>query len=131
MRVRGQYGRFGLAYIECQISSQNPHFVNVPIALALDTGSSRTMMLDKDASALNLNYKKLTKVEGGVGGVGGRSEACQLCGVTIAFSNSQPPNHIEALDKICVLRHVVRTEKQRINVDSIPSVLGLDVLKKF
>ena len=89
------------------------------------------MMLDKDASVLDLNYKKLAKVEGGVGGVGGRSNAYHLNGVTITFPSSDPQNHIERLERICVLRHVARTEMQRISVDSIPSVLGLDVLKKY
>lgn len=129
MRIRGQNGPFELGYVDCQISGRNPQF-NMPLTLAVDTGCTRTTIMDKDAAVLNLNYRKLDKVDKGILGIGGKSRGWFLGEITINFPTSEPPNHAEHLPSILISKHIARTEKRRNEINAVPSVLGLDLLRK-
>jgi hypothetical protein len=86
--------------------------------------------MDKDAAILNLDYRKLDKFETGILGIGGISRGWYLRGITITFPTSNPPNHMESLETITVSKHAASTEERRIQINRIPSLLGLDILSK-
>lgn len=87
-------------------------------------------MLYKDANVLNLDYDKLEQ-GGSVTGIGGRVNSYYLKDVTITFGDSEPLDHQETLDKILVLRDFSQSEEQRRDLFKIPSVIGMDILRKY
>ena len=130
MKIRGYYGKNRLGFVNCQIICKDPPFA-LPIRLVVDTGSSGTVIADRDAGRLNLDY---TKLEGpynvlGIGGVNVR--AYTLKGINIVFRDSESSYYVETLPEIKVLRHRAKTRKERISIRRIPSLLGLDILKKY
>lgn len=130
MKVRGKrLEPFNLFFVDCQIIGRNPEF-SIPLPLAIDTGCRRTTIMDKDAAILNFKYRKLERVKKGITGIGGKSRGWYLKDIAIKFPTSDPPNRIELLETILVSKHVARTEERRRIINSVPSLLGLDVLGK-
>ncbi len=130
MKIRGRYGKGGLGYINCHVICREPLFTT-PIRFVVDTGASSTIIADKDALRLGLDYSKLQQSEGILGIGGADVEAFLLKGVSIIFRDSKSSYHVERLDKIRVLRHYARDVKQRRLMRRIPSLLGVDILKKY
>ncbi len=128
MKVRGQRGYLTFNYVECRVICQDPK-VDAPVTFAIDTACNKTGIADKDALVLNLDYSKLERSKTGVKGIGGHSRAYYLKNVAIVFPSSEPVNHTVNLDFILVHRHVIRNEKHKQQVHSVPSLLGLDVLR--
>ena len=129
MRIKGRIGPSNLAYFDCQVKGTDPAF-SLPTTMIADTGASRTAILHKDASQLNLNYSHL-ELAGKVGGIGGSRTAYWLKGVTIGFASSEPANYEESLDRILVFRTWARTEKRKFELFRLPSVIGIDILAKY
>jgi predicted aspartyl protease len=84
LRVRGHRGLFQLVYIDVEIKGTNPQF-DSPMTLAIDTGCTKTVIMDKDAEVLGLNYHKLDRVTKGIVGIGGKSRGWLLGDITIIF----------------------------------------------
>jgi hypothetical protein len=119
-----------LAYFECQAQGTEPPF-SIPTTFIADTGSTRTAILYKDASLIpNLNYDQL---EGGfsVSGIGGKVNVYWLKGITITFPTSDPANHQETIERAIVFRDFSRSEEERRDLFKIPSVIGMDILRKY
>jgi hypothetical protein len=95
----------------------------------MDTGCSRTTIKDKDAAILAFDYRQLNRVEGGILGISGKSRGWYLQGITITFATMEGSTYQESLASILVSKHVARTEERRKQINRIPSLLGLDVLR--
>lgn len=123
MRIRGFF-ELGAPYIAGLIKCPDLDLA-VPLRLLIDTGASRTVISDKDAVKLGLDYAKLEKLESGLIGIGGEVETYALNRVSLLF-RSNGGIHEEEID-IMVLRH----QKMNGRVRKIPSLLGRDILNKY
>lgn len=111
---------FVLAFLRCEELG-----IFAPLKLLIDTGASRTVIMDRDVIRLGLKYEQLERLEEGVIGVGGRVETYVLRGAELLFESEG--GLIEEITDILVLRH--REIDERIK--RMPSLLGRDILNKY
>lgn len=130
MRIKGTRGLSGVGFLICQVECKEPPFV-APIRLGIDTGASKTIIAERDAIKLKIDFDKLEREEQEIIAYGGTAiDARILKGVTITFT-SEPPEHQESTDRIWALRLARDNKKERREVSKAPSVLGIDVLQRF
>jgi predicted aspartyl protease len=123
MIIRGFF-EFGTPYVVVQIKCINLEII-ATIRFLVDTGASRTVISDKDAVKLGIDYNKLKKLEDGMIGIGGQVETFLMDNVELLFK-SDGGIHVEKLD-ILVLKHREMDEK----IKKIPSLLGRDIMNRY
>jgi hypothetical protein len=97
------------------------------VSFLIDTGSPVTILSERDARKLKLDYDKLSSANGNIIGLGGFSETYVLKKVTLRFFTSTASHDLE-LDDLYVSKGII-TDEEIIN--QIPSLLGRDALKEF
>lgn len=118
-------GIFEAAYVAAVLESKALN-IHETVELLVDTGASRTTILDKDAIRLGLDFTKLEKLSEGMLGIGGLVDTYILKNVKLIFRREDKKSHTENLEKIYVLKHPNLNEK----ILRIPSILGRDILNK-
>jgi len=118
-------GIFEAAYVAAVLESNTPS-IRETLELLVDTGASRTTILDKDAIRLRLDLNKLEKLDEGMLGIGGTVDTYILKDVKLIFRREDKKSHTENLQRIYVLKHPNLNEK----IMRIPSILGRDILNK-
>lgn len=128
MRLNGYFreGPLEAAYITVLISL--PEFqLKQTVDLLIDTGATKTTILDKDAISLGLSYNKLTKSKQRLLGVGGSVETHIAKNAELYFRAEDGSEHKEELSELLVAKHGAPDA----NIMRIPSVLGRDILNKY
>lgn len=118
-------GIFEAAYVAAVLESKAPN-MHETVELLVDTGASRTTILDKDAIRLGLDFTKLEKLSESMLGIGGLVDTYILKNVKLIFRREDKKSHTENLERIYVLKHPNLNEK----IMRIPSILGRDILNK-
>ena len=118
-------GIFEAAYVVAILECKAPSILET-MELLIDTGASRTTILDKDAIRLRLNFDKLEKLSDGTLGIGGTVDTYILKDIKLIFRTEDKKSHTENLERIYVLKHPHPDEKTM----RIPSILGRDILNK-
>ncbi len=129
MRIKGYFGRGGAPYIRATIVVEKGASKKA-LRFLVDTGSGRTIIADRDANLLNLNYSKLRKVEHGVSGIGGKVDTYALDNINILFKTENGLK-LERFREIFVLKHKITDKEMERLIKSIPSLLGRDFLNKY
>lgn len=133
MDIRGRISpRNNLAYFECQIKGVDPSF-SIPVSFVADTGASRTAILYKDADRISphLNFDALEPFGRPLFGIGGKVQPYLLKDITITFKASEPPEHQESIDSAFVFKDLSKSEAERNDLFTMPSVIGMDILKRY
>lgn len=100
--------------------------------LCIDTGSSSTIILDKDIKYLRVDIKKLKKSEKNVGGIGGIIDTYFIDDATIIFKTEEGIPYEEKLTLLVGMHRLDRlTEKEKMLIMRLPSLLGRDIIGKF
>jgi len=101
--------------------------IDETVEFLVDTGASRTTLLDKDAICLGIEYEKLRRVED-LSGIGGSVETYVLDDTTLLFRESTPIKM-----PVFVIKHplVTMDKEERIRILRFPSILGRDVINRF
>ena len=118
-------GIFEAAYVVAVLESKALN-IHETVELLVDTGASRTTILDKDAIRLGLDFTKLEKLSESMLGIGGLVDTYILKDVKLIFRREDKKSHTENLERIHVLKHPNLNEK----IMRIPSILGRDILNK-
>ena len=118
-------GIFEAAYVATVLESKALN-IHETVELLVDTGASRTTILDKDAIRLGLDFTKLEKLSEGMLGIGGTVNTYILKDVKLIFRREDKKSHTENLERIYILKHPNLNEK----IMRIPSILGRDILNK-
>lgn len=129
MRISGHWGKYDAPYVTAILISDDLS-LRQPVMFLLDTGASRTTILDNDAARLNVNYKKLRKSQQDTVGIGGAVDTYVIPDARLVFMAEKGYFETEP-DLIFVLRHVMRNAVTRERIKNIPSILGRDVLNKY
>ena len=128
MRLRGysRDGSLGPAYIIAIVSipllkiEQNVEFL-------IDTGATKTTILDRDAITLGISYAKLSRLRQPLLGLGGLVETYVARDAKLHFKTEEGLEHNEVLPELLVVKH----RKVDDNIMRIPSVLGRDILNRY
>jgi hypothetical protein len=129
MTIEGNIGNGGLGVITAFLLSQK-HNIQSPISFYVDTGASQTLICDKDAKRIGIDYNKLPRSPVPVSGIGGDVSAYDLDNCMLVFKFGTRLQ-IENVDSILILRHESDSEKERAKIMVLPSLLGLDILKRY
>jgi hypothetical protein len=127
VRLRGYFrkGTLDAAYAIAVVAIPSLH-VRQSIEFLIDTGATRTTILDRDAVTLGLSYTKLHKLKQPLLGLGGLIETYVARDSALYFKTEDGFEHKE-LAELLVVKH----KKVDENIMRIPSVLGRDILNKY
>ncbi len=105
--------------------------IDETIEFAIDTGAAKTVVLDKDAVTLGINYNKLRRYERDFVGIGGSIETYAIEDATLFFKSEK--GDVEVKTPVFVLRHRLKkmVEDERAKILRLPSLLGRDVINRF
>ncbi len=128
MRLSGYFraGPLEAAYITAVLAiptlgiRQNVEFL-------IDTGATKTTILDRDAVALAIPYYRLSRLKQPLLGLGGLVDTYVAEQGEIYFKSESGSEHKEQLSELFVVKH----KKVDENIMRIPSVLGRDILNKY
>lgn len=123
--IRGFF-RNDTGFINAHLISEEMR-IDEMIEFLVDTGASRTTLLDKDAIYLGINYGKLRKSEQDMSGIGGSVETYVVNDSVILFGE----NSVKT--PVFVLKHSLEemSREERIKILRFPSILGRDIINKF
>ena len=127
--IEGNIGNGGIGVITAFLLSQK-HNIQSPIRFYVDTGASQTLICDSDAKRIGIDYNKLPRSPTPVCGIGGDVCAYDLDNCMLVFKFGTRLQ-IENVDSILILRHESDSEKERAKIMVLPSLLGLDILKRY
>lgn len=119
-------GIFEAAYVVAILESKVLG-INETVEFLVDTGASRTTICDKDALRLGIDFSKLERLSEGMLGIGGLVDTYIMKSVKLTFRRENEKGHIENMERIYVLKHVLPDER----IMRIPSILGRDILNKY
>jgi hypothetical protein len=97
------------------------------VSFLIDTGSPITILSERDARKLKIDYNKLKPENGSIMGLGGFAETYILKNVTLHFFTRTRIIDI-TLKKLLAYKNVSDDEDI---INQIPSLLGRDALKEF
>lgn len=116
--LEAAYVRTGLRIHELEIDRQ--------IEFLIDTGATRTIISDRDALWLGIDYRKLRKTKASMG-IGGTVDTYEILGATLSFAAEGGKSFKWSPEKIFAIKH----KKIDGKVKRIPSILGRDFLNRF
>ena len=97
------------------------------IAFLIDTGSPITILSEKDARKLKLNFKKMNPSDNNIMGLGGFAETFILKNTIFHFFSEKQIIDVP-LEDLFVYKNVTQDDDI---INQIPSLLGRDILKEF
>lgn len=118
--------RNGAGFVNAHLISEAIN-INETIEFLVDTGASRTTLLDKDATYLGIVYDKLRRYEQDMSGIGGCVDTYVIDDALLLFGE----HRMEI--PVFVIRHPLDTinKEEGIRILRFPSILGRDVINKF
>lgn len=101
------------------------------ITFLVDTGASKTTLLDKDATRLGVEHEKLKRSSQDLFGIGGSIPTYILEDAELLFHADT--GTIELKIPIFVVRHPLEkfSKEERVKVLRVPSLLGRDIINKY
>jgi len=107
--------------------------IGSPVYFLVDTGATRSLISEKDAKILGIDYTRLELQDQPLVGLGGTSPVYKIkaeCKLT--FKTSDRKGHVETLPDFDVNKVDIEDEKERKTVfNLIPSLIGMEILERF
>ena len=97
------------------------------ISFLIDTGTPKTILSERDAHKLGVNFNRLEKTPSAMLGIGGFAETYHLNDVTLVFLSEEGRFEVH-LRELLLVREPELTEEIK---NQIPSILGRDLLSKY
>jgi len=106
--------------------------LSYPLGIHVDTGSSVTIVFDKDVELLGIDVGKLRKAERRVGGVGGMVDTYVVEDAELLFRTEDRKIRVEKL-RLFVGKHDLTrlSENEKDMIMLVPSLLGRDMIHRF
>ena len=120
----------GCGFIEARLISESLQ-LDEKVSFLVDTGASRTTLLDKDALRTGIRYDKLTKSKSSLIGIGGTISCFIITDSTLTFRSSK--GNVSVKLAISVAKHPLEhmDAHSRTQILRLPSLLGRDVINKY
>lgn len=129
MRIKGSWGEFEAPYVIAFLISDDLN-IRKPVEFLIDTGASRTTILDSDAIRLGIDYSKLQRFKQGTVGIGGVVDTYILPNARLVFPIPDGV-HEERIKEVFVLKHIIKDKRMEERIKKIPSLLGRDFLNRY
>ncbi len=106
--------------------------IEKPLQFLVDLGADFTVICERDAYRLGLNYSKLKKTERGLGGIGGKAET-----YTVEVILKIEPDFVKRMNIFTIKNKIpdnIPAEMQnklKKFYESFPSLLGRDIIREF
>ncbi|MBI2184788.1 MAG: hypothetical protein HYU39_07515 [Thaumarchaeota archaeon] len=128
MRLKGYFraGPLEGAYLTAVVAVPKLN-IRQSIELLIDTGATKTAILDKDVLSMGISYARLGESKQPLLGLGGVVGTFVARDAELYFRTDEGAEHRESLTELLVVRH----DKIDENILRIPSVLGRDILNKL
>ncbi len=127
MKIRGYWGRFDAPHVEVRFICQK-FGIDAKVRFLIDIGASSTIISEKDAKKLKLDYASLQKLKTGMTGIGGSVVTYLINGVELYFQSDRGLYHAN-IDHVFAIKHA---QKLGAKVKKfIPSLLGRDFLNQM
>lgn len=126
MKIEGYLHRDKSPYLDVLVNLPQGNMKR-KISFLIDTGSPRTILSERDALKLGLDFGNLERLDEELLGLGGFSETFRLDDVTLLFA-SENGGHSELLAEVIVHREEELPEEIK---KQIPSLLGRDLIGRF
>lgn len=131
MQFVGDLEYHGLYTIVASLKSPSLD-VSAPIRFVVHTGATHTMIGIPDAQKLGIDYNKLERSPRPLKGIVGSANAFLLKDCRLLFTdNDSGKIYPEDLANVLVLSPFIKNKEKRKIIMSTPSLLGIDVLKKY
>lgn len=127
MRIQGYWGRFEAPHVKARFVCKK-FGIDEVVAFMIDLGASATIISEKDALALGIDYAGLQKLRKGVTGIGGRAKTYLMEGIELYFKSDRGL-YIANMDHVFVIKHAHKHDPEVEKL--IPSLLGRDFLNQM
>lgn len=125
-------GKFidGCGFIEARLVSKSLQ-IDRKVTFLVDTGASRTTLLDNDARRLGIRYDKLSKSRSSLIGVGGTVACFTITDAFLIFMSLKKEVRIRL--PLSVAKHPLErmAPRLRTHILRLPSLLGRDVINRY
>jgi len=120
----------GCAFIEARLVSKSLQ-LDEKVSFLIDTGASRTTLLDKDALWLGIRYDKLTLSKSSLTGIGGSVPCLVILDSILIFRSSKEDINIKL--PVIVAKHPLERMDTHLKtlILRLPSILGRDVINRY
>lgn len=129
MKIKGIWGRFDAPYVRALLICPGLN-LREHIEFFIDSGASRTTILDNDAIRLGINLEQLERSKVGTTGIGGVVDTYLIHQATLIFRTSTGI-HEESFDRLFILKHKSRSKREEERIKRIPSLLGRDFINRY
>lgn len=129
MKIIGRRGQGNLGYVRPVLMCPQLG-INSPIRMVVDTGASRTVISERDALRLNIDYSTLTPEPDALG-VGGLVKCYSAGQAALTFKVSRNSWHTERLDSLHFLKCESDDPIERLASLRLSSLLGIDILDRY
>jgi len=129
MKIKGLWGEFDAPYVQALFNCSKLNLREY-IEFLIDSGASRTTILDNDAVRLGINLDQLEMSKEGTIGIGGMVDTYIIHQATMVFRTSTGI-HEESFDRLFILKHKPRSTKEEDRIKRIPSLLGRDFINRY
>ncbi len=129
MNLYGTWGPHDAPYVPAFVSCPSLE-ISFAVSFLIDTGASRTTILDSDAIRIGLDYSKLDRFIPGTTGIGGVVDTYIVPNVSLIFITDEGI-HEEEFEEILVLRHIIKKKEEQERIKKLPSLLGRDFTNKL
>lgn len=129
MRILGAWGPIEAAYVRALVISEKFGVHLSMVRFLIDSGASRTSLLDSDAERLEIDLGQLQRFGPGTTGIGGVVDTFILPDVTLLFRTAEGL-HEERLS-LFVLSHGLPEPETADRIKKLPSLLGRDILNMY
>ena len=126
MRIQGYFHKDQSPCVDVIVKAQELGPAR-KVSFLIDTGTPKTILSERDAQKLGVDFNNLEKTSASMLGIGGFAETYHLNRVTLVFL-SEDGKHEENLSEMLLVREPELTEEIK---NQIPSILGRDLLSKF
>lgn len=129
MKIRGVWGEFDAPYVRALFICPKLN-IREHIEFLIDSGASRTTILDNDAIRLGINLDQLERSKQGTTGIGGVVDTYVIRQAALIFRTSTGI-HEESFDSLFILKHTPRSRREEESIKRIPSLLGRNFINRY
>jgi len=118
-------------FVRVVLKSESLGF-SYPLGVHIDTGSSVTIVFDRDVELLGIDVEKLMRAERNVGGIGGMVDTYVIEDAELLFRTEDREIRAERLRLFVGKHDLARLSASESElIMRVPSLLGRDIIQKF
>jgi hypothetical protein len=127
VKIKGYFHWDGSACLDVMVELPETR-VRRAVSFVVDTGVLRTIISERDALKLGVEFESIARMEEGMLGIGGFADTYYVEDAILSFFSEEHRRYEERLDRIFISRQADLPDEIK---NQIPSLLGRDVINKM